>query len=75
MIKWLINLFKRKKYKKDHVYIVMYYDFATGKFHQSKHFSNYKFDRRHDTIYGGFLTTVRLLFIFEDDNFEDDTEK
>jgi hypothetical protein len=75
MIKWFKNLFFKKKYKKDYVYIVMYYDFATGKFHQSKHFSDYKFDRKNDVIYGGFLTTVRLLFVFEDDKLEEDTEK
>ena len=66
MFGWLKRLFTRNK--KHYVYVIVYYDFINKKSHTSKHVTDKKIERDYPNFWGGYFSSVRILFTFEGDD-------
>ena len=66
------KLFKRKKTKQTYMYLIAYYDFYSGKTHYIKQASEIKLEVNYPTLYGGSVSNLRMLLIFEEDYYPEE---
>jgi len=66
------KLFRRKKTRKTYMYLIAYYDFFAGTTMLIKQPSELRLERQYPTLYGGSVSSLKMILIFEEDYYGDE---